>query len=92
MTHITSLLLILCVLSVSQPVGSIYNMNRLLSHGHNNFSHMAIGYRQSYYHMLRSHINDRDNDRDKSHVSCNMHVPDAVLVLSNTKNAGLSLS
>ena len=55
-------------------------MNRLLSHGHNNLSHMAIkGYKQSYYHMLRSHINDRDNDRDKSHVSCNMHVLDAVL-------------
>ena len=63
---------------ISQLVGvtiSIYNMNRLLSHGHNNLSHMAIkGYKQSYYHMLRSHI----NDRDKSHVSCNMHVPDAV--------------
>ena len=59
---------------------AIYNMNRLLSHGHNNLSHMAIkGYKQSYYHMLRSHINDRDNDHDKSHVSCNMHVPDAVL-------------
>ena len=42
---------------------------------------MAIikGYRQSYYHMLRSHINDHTNDRDKSYVSCNIHVPDAVL-------------
>ena len=27
--------------------------------------------------MLHSHINDHDNDRDKLHVSCKMHVPDA---------------
>ena len=75
--HITSLRLLLCL---SQPVGvtiSIYNMNRLLSHGHNNLSHMAIirGYGQSY---IRRDIDSHINDRDKSHVSCNMHVPDAV--------------
>ena len=47
--------------SVSQPVGvtiSIYNMNRLLSHGHNNLSHMAIkGYKQSYYDMTMTVTN-----------------------------------